>query len=713
MAQQPSFNSNNPFRRKAPAPAAAPPAVPPLDDAKLSSSTLDVALPDQPAGDRFWSQLQALPSTSQPPPATSFQKPKVVKKVRVQSPPSSPEFPEPPDRFAPAESSDSESSSSLDTDEQLDPFTSAPPGEWVDMSEKRDEPQTTATNRPPPNPFQKTLRDLEVGGSEVAQNSSTAPGTKGPLDVGAFGRLLMTGQTASVPAPYTRNPSFAAGDTASTIDPTSISRHSIPDALEVPQGRPQSSSEVLEEPEEDRCRLLSNSQSNLQPTPAIAKKKPPPPSSRHGKRISLGTGSEVKGEERSMPGRTASGSLPYSSLPSPSRRTSESLSDVNKPLPPAPRRSLAEEDAESVFDREAAGKVPEPDDMQPGLNSIMPPRPPTPPNASHAPSAPASNPQSKKPPPPPARRQAHGRSESKVNSSAASISHHDDVESSLRRSSCDSTRSRSSSMRVSLQAPAPPPPRRPSHPSRTPSSFTLSPTAGAISPGSTKIDAETIPGPVMTSPPPVSDTPSSSSSTPGTATPGTATPAGTTSSSATNPTPTLNHSHLHAKLSPPPPPPARNASVRGKRPPSVLSSSDAAAGLARRASINRSGGGKEGPPPPPPPMPRSRARGDSGASLEGGGSSPPASVPTSVPGLLHIARGVAHPGPGAGAGSGRTDEGQNLAAVAQNGSWDSSEAGVQAGAPPPASVAGDLLADLSALQREVDALRGRYEREGH
>jgi hypothetical protein len=643
MAQPPSFSSNNPFRRKASAPSATagPPGVP-FDTVNRPTSETTPALP--PA-DRFRNQLQALAHPSEPPPATSFQKPKVVKKVRVQSPPpSSPESSGLPDRSPLVDQDDNESDSSDDPEEQVDPFTYASSTGSTDASDRGDEPQ------PMPNAFQRTLRDLDAGVTETTQNSGVPTGSKAPLDVGAFGRLLLTGQidVSGASAPYiqqARYPPSPSGDGGSTPDTSSTSRQSINDTLQAVQDTPRTSRETSEQEAEDEHRgLISSFRPVSQPTPSTLKKKPPPPSSRHGKLINPGQGGEGGPKQPLSSPAQRVANVPGTS---PSRQRPGTPSDINKPLPPAPHRSPAEEDEESVFDREAAGKVPEPE-MASGLNIIMPPRPPTPPNASHATSSAASvtsQQQAPKKPAPPPRRQPHGRSESRITSSP--VSQQDDTDASLRRSSFDSTRSRSSSMRANIHAPAPPPPRRPSHQSRASSSFVVPPTP--LDPCLVH-ESLIIPSPPSISPAPalMSDRPSSSSSGRETRTEAVDRPQGA------------------AKTLPPPPPPARNASIRAKRPVSVsMPSSDA--GLSRTPSR-----GKEGPTPPPPP----RRRGSSRASLESVG-----------------AVGVATPEMGPR---------QNNAVVAGNGLMDSGGT----------SAAGDILADLTALQREVDALRGHYEKAG-
>lgn len=671
MAQPPSFSSNNPFRRKGPVPSApAPPTnIPPFDEADAPSPTPET-VSALPSADRFRNQLHALSTSHQPPPATSFQKPKVVKKVRVQSPPpSSPESPRAESRFPPVSLDDEDSSSSEETDEAADPFSYASSTGSADVSDRGDDPQPVPLHRPPPNPFQKTLRELESGAAEPEQNSATAQATtRGALDVGAFGRLLLTGQTGSPGlsqpvasySPNTRYLPVPGSDGASTADTSSTSRYSISETLHAVQETPRTSGEIsAHEADDERRGLVISSQPTLQPAPGIVKKKPPPPSSRHGKLIkptaegeANGPGGGAKPPLSSPPARAAT-----ISVTSPSRQSPPTPSDVNKPLPAAPRRSPQEQDTESVFDREAAGKVPELE-LQPGLNIATPPSPQATLHASAT--FPIAAAQATKKPAPPPRRQPHGRSESRIQSSAASIVQQEETDVSLRRSSIDSTRSRSSSLRANVHAPAPPPPRRPSHPSRGSSSHSMPP-PNAL-PADASFERTTSLSPIVASPPPISD--SSRSSTPGTSTPFPPQP----------PPPTT----APTKLAPPPPPPARNASVRGKKRP-VSGAPDAA--LARKSSITTSGGkGKEQPPPPPRP----RNRGNSGASIDA-----PVPVPMPVPSVPAVV--------GQSGAAGPPEKAEDLAGLETLAS---------------ASAAGDILADLSALQREVDALKRVYQQAG-
>ncbi|KAK1757266.1 hypothetical protein QBC47DRAFT_177790 [Echria macrotheca] len=667
MAQPSSLSSNNPFRRIG-AGASAPALASPVPDEADSTSDAPFTLP---SSDHFRSQLEALPRPDHPPPATSFQKPKVVKKVRVQSPPpSSPESAGAPDRYSRTGRYDDESSSSLsddeDEDERSNPFNITNSSPSVD-SEKAAGVEgilnTRGSRGPPPNPFQRTLQDLELGKNED-QNTAVSPGARGALDVDAFKRLLLTGQTgmldtaqASASASQIAHPGYPAGDGASLTDASSVSRQSIFDATHASvQETPRTSHEISEpEVDDDRSGLITGSRPKAQSPPtATLRKKPPPPSSRHGKLIKV----ELKDKDRPDNRERSSSSLSDQTVTkSPSPPTPL---EINKPLPPSPARHHKDDESESIFDREAAGKVPELAEEL--VTEPLPmPRPPTPPNASHAPSIITTpiSPSAKKPPPPPMRRHPHNRSDSKASvlitaPPTNSTAQPEDLDPSVRRSSQDSTRSRSSSVRVSIHAPAPPPPRRPNHATRASTSFT-SPSAvsftNVLSSGSERSPSEAaefspIPSAVQ-------------------ARPSSAHAENTIATEAMNSPSTSGHSGVHPKLFPPPPPPARNASIRSKRPTSASSSSEA---TPKRMS------GLSMPPPPPP-----RQRGSSKGSIDG---VPAGGRKTSDSGV-RILEGSLAEEPAGGSGT---------------------------GTPAESGAANDILADLTALQREVDALRGKVEK---
>lgn len=449
-------------------------------------------------------------------------------------------------------------------------------------------------------------------------------------------------------------------DAASVTDASSVSRQSILEQHSV-QETPRTSHEISEaEGEAERLRMTSNASAKArQGTPATLRKKPPPPSSRHGKLISADEAQNPKDGRASRDGpdqppslssaRTESGASRHTVNISSGTRLSPS-SDSNKPLPPSPVPLFGDESRDSVFDHESAGKIPEADDASLATGSVITPRPPTPPNATHTSTTGAALPDSRKPAPPPPRTR-HQRHEGKTSAatvpkamSPAGIASL--PEENMRRSSQDSTLSRSSSTRGNSHAPAPPPPRRPSHVSRQSTSSTpiLSPITHSTPStehhinfvGITSDPASPIPSPLHHQ---------------------------------TTSFPSLPK----AKSAAPPPPPTRHSSVRSGGRPASVSSFDA---TSRRVT---------GVAPPPPPPKRSRAGSGRGSSETG------------VPGRLP-------PGP-------------VLEEPASTAGDRASPAAESAGVPqvPGSHTEGkeaDVLADFEALQRDIDALRGKYEKRG-
>jgi hypothetical protein len=692
---------NNPFRRKAAA-AGSPfpesfPALPDFDAEEPSGAVFPSAppLPHLSSVDQFQKHLDSLPQTATPPPQTSFIKPKPKKKVRVQSPPpSSPESmhavaDEPAIREAPGYDSDASSSSA---DGEL-PELFEGPRRWTGDDAGGDVGRQAA----PQNPFQKTLEDLEQSSAEhPVTTSPTSTIGKGSLDVSSFGRLLMTGQSEDSVSPVASiktQSASAGGDAASMTDASSISRQSIFDATYGTQETPRTSHEISDTGDDDNALLPPKPR--VQSTPALLRKKPPPPDSRHGKLIKI----ELKDSDKKpystelerRPGSDSSGSS-QSKVSSPLAH-----SDVNKPLPPAPSRSAPDsEESDSIFDREAAGKVPEIVHEPEEVEVIGVARPPTPPKPSKS-SSPTPATAAKKPPPPP-RRHTHGNSENQpASSTAAALTAQpsQDAEPYTQRSSFESTRSRSSSIRQNLAAPAPPPPRRPNH-NRKMSQPAISPSAlssssnfpSSVSSPSVLSDVDSAfirstslqEASVATLKPQVLHSEGDVLSTALSAGVMGAPPSATTS--APNPP--------QKKPAPPPPRPTRSTSIRSTtgRPPSVHSL-DAAS--RRVTSTEKQGQGLAVPPPPPP-----RRRGDSRGSLE---TLSPVPRRTSIestkffnetlPEESDNAAITAPPLVGDGAAN-LPDEPGNPADSADK------------------SMAEDILADLDALKREVEAARGQY-----
>ncbi|KAK1782222.1 hypothetical protein QBC45DRAFT_7909 [Copromyces sp. CBS 386.78] len=713
MAQPLSLNTNNPFRRKQagasttstpisnlPNPLASDAFADAFDPLPTSSSSsLDPTRPALPSSDDFRNSLQSLGQSNEPPPKTSFQKPKVVKKVRVQSPPPSPESDEEPDTYPPAEE-DTTGSSSSDDDEDggADPFAQAGEGFPPTLSQ----PELPGSSRVPPNPFGRTLEDLEHPTNESPHSPGTLPGGKGSLDVDSFRRLLLTGQ-AGEPMQPPRTDGASITDASSTLT-----------AQDTPRTSHEISEHEREESQSQRTPMGGPVRPTIQ-TPASSRSKapPPPPSSRHGKLIKV----ELKGEERSgtpgTPRPLSSSARAYQILASP---FSEQPSDVNKPLPPPPVRSPGKEDLESPFDGEAAGKLPE---MDQGTNAPTA-RPPTPPKPTVATPPPSQAP--RKPPPPP-RRSAYGRSESKVSvpgsvSTPVATPQTSRLDEEPTRTSVDSTRSRSSSLKASsstthVNAPAPPPPRRSTHGPR-PSTSTAGLGMGISSPVAASAGAEGTDFPGLAAQPVSESTQRSRPSTP--ANTNSNNPETATISSFNQP----GHGRTFSgsgRLAPPPPPPARNKSVRSgtpSTPGTTVRRADSGRskepiGLTSPAPIAPSP--NHAPPPPPRPRPRgSNRRSVSGSGSVGSGNPALGTGSVESPAPVHPPPAV--PASGLGGAGARFLEASLALGEEPRGIPDGELASVDLDEEDVLrreSAAKDILADLDALQREVDALRAAQE----
>lgn len=341
------YSSSNPFRRKATAPTSTASAVPPEIPSTITHFTY-----------------------SQADPTTSFQSnpqsKKTQKKVRVQSPP-------PPSPSLPVSSTIlddvpaySEPSKLIPRDDN--PFSRAP-------SDTSEGDRLGKPSQAPPNPFQKTLETMEQSVREGTGPPKHINQGRASLDVEAFKRLLLTGNaglgvsTLGTPPAHLHN---RLGDGGSSTDASSISRHSMFEPIQgaLPES-PRTSHEISDL--EDNLRGINTTSSTT------GRMKPPPPSSRHGKliKVELRDDSHVNTNALATQQPSTLGSANHqdyfgSSQPSMKR----SPTDLNKPLPPAPDRAFHEFDIESVFDREAAGKAPEPPSPGGSMRRKTPPTPP-------------------------------------------------------------------------------------------------------------------------------------------------------------------------------------------------------------------------------------------------------------------------------------------------------------------------------------------------
>ncbi|PVH76993.1 hypothetical protein DL98DRAFT_277951 [Cadophora sp. DSE1049] len=339
--------SSNPFRRKTP-------------------STLPSAMSHPSTDIQISSQNEHLPPEAASIGQTVLPK-KITKKVRVQSPPPpSPSTPSIPD-----------SSSTLGEESYKTPGRPpSPPNPRADdpfdsvTSDTSEDEESSRLNKAPANPFSKTLETMENPDREapISHTANTTTAGRASMDVEAFKRLLMTGNAglgtppAQPPAPA--HVAHALGDGGSSTDTSSISRQSIFEAVQEPLPESPRTSHEISEPEDDRRGLMS------EPS-AAPRKKPPPPSSRHGKLIKV----ELRDENtpNALQSPPTPGSITSQHYFSSSPR---SQTDLNKPLPPAPPRASHESERESVFDKESAGKTPEPPSPSSSIRRKNPPAPP-------------------------------------------------------------------------------------------------------------------------------------------------------------------------------------------------------------------------------------------------------------------------------------------------------------------------------------------------
>ncbi|OCK90917.1 uncharacterized protein K441DRAFT_424017, partial [Cenococcum geophilum 1.58] len=216
------------------------------------------------------------------------------------------------------------------------------------MEEKASESTSTIV---PVNPFQKTLATMEPSVKVATLHREAlfdrptpermgSGTTRASLDVDAFKRLLMTGNTnpsgSGTPSsqPVLQNSiSGAILESSSSTDTSSISRQSIFEPIhETHTESPRTSYETAGSDDDETASLMTEGRK-------IEKKKPPPPKHRHGKLVASRTPQTV-----SFADFSPSFALPTPQNPSsPGAPTSPQLnktnSDLNKPLPPPPDAS--------------------------------------------------------------------------------------------------------------------------------------------------------------------------------------------------------------------------------------------------------------------------------------------------------------------------------------------------------------------------------------
>ncbi|KAH8770688.1 hypothetical protein F5882DRAFT_332787, partial [Hyaloscypha sp. PMI_1271] len=292
---------------------------------------------------------------------------KITKKVRVQSPPPlSPSIPDSTSTIG-EETYSISAKPPTPIPRDDDPFDST-------NSDSSEDEEITISAKAPANPFSKTLEMMEHperGGQAAAPTNITSPG-RASMDVEAFKRLLMTGDSGmGAPTVHSGALSHALGNDGSSTDTSSVSRQSIFEPVQEAHPESPRTSHEVSEPEDERRRLNTEFHSST-----LGRKAPPPPSSRHGKLIKV----ELRDDPQIVQSPPTPGSItsPTYSNTSPRSMTdpSRSQTDLNKPLPPAPNRTSHDSDRESVFDKEAAGKTPEPPSPSSSIRKKSAPAPP-------------------------------------------------------------------------------------------------------------------------------------------------------------------------------------------------------------------------------------------------------------------------------------------------------------------------------------------------
>ncbi|KAI9746001.1 MAG: hypothetical protein M1818_000682 [Claussenomyces sp. TS43310] len=350
--------SSNPFRRRSPA-------------------QVDPSNSNRPTTQSVVTHPLSLDTTvaNLPSPNRTIAKP--VKKVRVQSPPpSSPEnesIPRKPPTPIPRGDEPSEG--------QNGPFS------VVDSDAFGSSTRESLTDRSvgvPMNPFHKTLATLEHTDRDILtdlpptiQKGGSSAG-RTSLDVDAFKRLLMTGDAGVKPAlPGSSGSSFThvgqvvAHDGGNSTDTSSASRQSMFEPLQEPLAESPRTSHEISDIEGEHRRLRSDSQGSNPD-----RKKPPPPSHKHGKLIRVELKDDTTSPIFEGPSDQGSGLYQPRSEAAESTQALRSPTDLNKPLPAAPTRASHDSDRESIFDREAAGKTPEPPSPTLSTRRKTPPAPP-------------------------------------------------------------------------------------------------------------------------------------------------------------------------------------------------------------------------------------------------------------------------------------------------------------------------------------------------
>lgn len=353
--------SSNPFRRKGP-PIATSTSAAPVPAAAINHVAYLQA--DIPPGSADFENID-IPK-------------KITKKVRVQSPPPlSPSIPDSTSTIG-EETYSISAKPPTPIPRDDDPFDST-------SSDTSDDEEVQQPIKAPANPFSKTLEMMEHperGGQAAAPTNITSPG-RASMDVEAFKRLLMTGDSGlGTPTGQSASQAHiihALGGDGSSTDTSSVSRQSIFEPVQEAHPESPRTSHEISEPEDERRGLATEFHSLT-----LGRKAPPPPSSRHGKLIKV----ELRDDPKIVQSPPTPGSITsptfFNSSPRSLTDPSRSQTDLNKPLPPAPNRASHESERESVFDKEAAGKTPEPPSPSSSIRKKSAPAPAPPITRRHS-----------------------------------------------------------------------------------------------------------------------------------------------------------------------------------------------------------------------------------------------------------------------------------------------------------------------------------------
>ncbi|KAI1758879.1 hypothetical protein GGR53DRAFT_197065 [Hypoxylon sp. FL1150] len=647
-----SFGSNNPFRRKLSSPSneGSSPVPTPSFDGSLDSTPRPpfTTFKTTQSTDRGWEEPEEKKA------AVQLKPKKVVKKVRVQSPPpSSPEEEEdavPVTRFPPVDeihfnNDDDDDDRSTDSEEYA---RHGGPLDAASLGTHGRDGYGNIQTGPPANPFSTTLQDLEQTGQgqDVSAFAANAA-ARGTLDVDSFKRLLLTGY-ANISSPSSTSAATSGAGRNSGALP-------LPQLLHDGASNTDASSV-------SRQSILD---AMLQDTPRTSHEASEP---------------EDPEERRNM-------------LPSSPLSHAQSASTRKKPPPPSSRHGklIKIELGADIESRAAKTSTPPISISTTSLPSIAPPRRSSAQSITSSQTQPQTTDVNKPLPLTPFRPSVEEAVDSPFDREAIGKVPEPfaDIQANPRPPTPPAiTRSRSESNgSTQLRKPAAPPPRRHGRSdSKAPSILNAdddTPPRSSLESNRSRADSlranigTSVPAP----PPPRRPNHARQGSSYASPNQGTFTPALPISPGSSGPELGSPALALHRpgssgqagsiaglatittskdglpKLSPPPPPPARQASTR--RPTSARGMDTGnGPGTVRRVSREKDGGGAAPPPPPPP-----RQRGSSRASVD------------------------------------------NPAPVAENARSSSGEIRQE----PPTSAHGEvILADLDTLQKEVNALMGKY-----